>query len=252
MTDTLEKQTSSALQPMLRKLGYWASLDSDDREAVLALPHTVKALSRNSYIVREGDPTSSSCVMLSGYSIRHKIVAGGARQIVAIHMKGELVDLQNSLLGVADHSVEMLTDGRVAIIPRDEVIRLAFERPNVGKAMWFDTLVDASIFREWVANVGRRDSRTRLAHLLCEFALRLKVAGLGEETHYELPMTQEQLADATGMTSVHVNRSLKGLEADGLIGRSTPRSIQIGDWRRLASTGDFNPTYLHLNERELA
>jgi CRP-like cAMP-binding protein len=80
----------------------------------------------------------------------------------------------------------------------------------------------------------------------------LKVAGLGEETHYELPMTQEQLADATGMTSVHVNRSLKGLEADGLIGRSTPRSIQIGDWRRLASTGDFNPTYLHLNERELA
>ena len=118
--------------------------------------------------------------------------------------------------------------------------------------MWFDSLVDASLFREWVAHVGRRDSRTSHAHLLCEFALRLKVAGLGEETHYELPMTQEQLADATGMTSVHVNRSLKGLEADGLIGRSTPRSIQIGDWRRLASTGDFNPTYLHLNERELA
>lgn len=252
MNDLPEKQSCSVLQPMLRKLGYWASLDSDDRDAVLALPHTVKALDRNSYIVREGDRTTASCVTLAGYSVRHKIVSGGARQIVAIQMKGDVVDLQNSLLGVADHSVQMLTDGRVAMIPRDEIMRIAFERPNVGKAMWFDTLVDASIFREWVANVGRRDSRTRLAHLLCEFALRLKVAGLGEETRYELPMTQEQLADATGMTAVHVNRTLKGLESEGLIDRSNPRSIRIGDWRRLASTGDFNPTYLHLKERELA
>ena len=252
MADTQENQANSALQPMLRKLHYWSSLDDADRQAILALPHTIKNVGRLDYIVREGDRTTSSCVMLSGYSIRHKTVTDGARQIVAIHMKGELVDLQNSLLGVADHGVQMLTDGRVAIIPRDEIIRVAFERPNVGKAMWFDTLVDASIFREWVANVGRRDSATRLAHLLCEFALRMKVAGLGDRTGYKLPMTQEQLADATGLTSVHVNRTLKALETQGLIERPHPRAIQIGDWRKLASAGDFSPAYLHLDERELA
>ena len=118
--------------------------------------------------------------------------------------------------------------------------------------MWLDTLVDGSIFREWIANVGRRDARTRLAHLLCEFSLRLNVAGLGEQTNYELPMTQEQLADATGLTAVHVNRTLKGLEAEGLIGRSNPRVIQIGDWRKLADVGDFNSNYLHLHDDEPA
>ena len=237
---------------MVRKLEYWTKLDEMDRAAILALPHAVKSFDPHAYIVREGDVTTTSCIMLSGYSIRHKLIGDGSRQIVAIHMKGELVDLQNSLLGVADHSVQMLTPGKVAMIPRDEMIRVAFERPNVGKAMWIDTLVDASIFREWIANVGRRDSTTRVAHLLCEFSLRLKVAGLGEETDYELPMSQEQLADATGITSVHMNRTLKALEGQGLIERRHPRSIHIGDWKRLASAGDFNPAYLHLNKRELA
>jgi CRP-like cAMP-binding protein len=246
------EQTRSALMPLVRKLEYWSTLNEMDRTAILALRHTVKPFDQHTYIVREGEPTTTSCIMLSGYSMRHKVVGDGSRQIVAIHMKGELVDLQNSLLGVADHSVQMLTPGKVAMIPRDEMIRVAFERPNVGKAMWMDTLVDASIFREWIANVGRRDSATRVAHLLCEFSLRLKVAGLGEETDYELPMTQEQLADATGITSVHVNRTLKGLEAQGLIERRSPRSIHIGDWRQLASAGDFNPAYLHLKEREFA
>jgi CRP-like cAMP-binding protein len=251
MTDTREEHRHSALEPMVRKLQYWCKLDDADRQALLELPNTVKSLERGGYIVREGDQTTCSCVMLSGYSIRHKIVCHGARQIVAIHMKGELVDLQNSLLGVADHSVQMLTNGRVAMIPRDAITRIAFERPNIGRAMWFDTLVDASIFREWVANVGRRDAPTRLAHLLCEFALRLKVAGLGEQTGYVLPMSQEELADATGLTSVHVNRTLKALEAQGLIDRPNPRSIHISDWRKLASAGDFSPAYLHLEERHL-
>ena len=113
--------------------------------------------------------------------------------------------------------------------------------------MWFDTLVDSAIFSEWVANVGRRDARTRVAHLLCEFALRLKVAGLGDEVGYQLPMTQEQLGDTTGLTSVHVNRTLKQLESEGLIERVSPRAISIGDWERLADVGDFDSHYLHLH-----
>jgi CRP-like cAMP-binding protein len=242
----------SALEPMLKRLEYWREFTPEDRAAVLALPHGLKRFESHHYIVREFDRAEHSCVMLSGYAVRHKIVAGGQRQILAIHMKGELVDLQNSLLGLADHSVQMLTAGEVAMIPRAAIDQLAFERPNIGRAMWIDTLVDASIHREWIANVGRRDSQTRLAHLLCEFALRLKVAGLGEPTNYELPMTQEQLADATGLTPVHINRTLKALEQIGLIVRRTPRAIQIGDWRKLASAGDFNSAYLHLHDNEPA
>ena len=243
---------SSTLQPLVEKLAYRAELGEADRAAILSLPFTVRAMERHEFIVRERELATHSCVMLSGYSIRSKVVATGERQIVAIQMKGEVVDLQNSLLKVADHSVQMLTAGKVAMIPREEMVRLARDRPDVAQAMWIDTLVDASIFREWIANVGRRDARTRMAHLLCEFSVRLRVAGLGEDTRYELPMTQEQLADSTGLTSVHVNRTLKGLEKEGLIDRPNPRAISIGDWRKLAQVGDFDSNYLHLRDDEPA
>ena len=248
----MSRAGSTNLEPMLQKLQYWRKFSAEDREALLALPHMMKALQPHHHIVREFDRAEHSCVLISGYAVRHKIVAGGNRQILAIHMKGEMVDLQNSMLGRADHSVQMLTAGKIAMIPRAEVDRIAFERPTIGRAMWIDTLVDGSIAREWTANVGRRDAHTRIAHLLCEFALRLKAAGLGEQANYELPMTQDQIADATGLTSVHVNRTLKALEADGLIERLTPRFIQIGDWRKLADAGDFNSNYLHLHETDPA
>lgn len=242
--------TSPALEPLLHKLEYRGNFSPEDRAALLALPHLVKTVANNQYIVREGDKPTHCCLMLSGYSIRDKIVRGGLRQIIAIQIRGEMVDLQNSLLGEADCGVQMLTHGTVAMIPREEVIRIALERPAIGKAMWLDTLVDASISREWIANVGRRNARTRLAHLLCEFALRLKHAGLGAETGYELPMTQEQLGDATGLTAVHINRTLKTLEAEGLITRTSPRAVTIGDWQKLAQAGDFHSRYLHMKKND--
>ena len=242
----------SALLPLVRKLSYRTPLDEPDRSALLALSHTVKSVEAHQYIVHDGDRATHSCLLLEGFSIRHKCVGGGKRQIMAIHMRGEMVDLENSFLGKADHNVQMLTAGKVALIPKDEIVRIAFERPAVGRAMWLDTLVDASIFREWIANVGRRDAQTRVAHVLCEFALRLKHAGLGDQSGYQLPMTQEQLAKVTGLTSIHVNRSIKNLEADGLISRATPRAIVIGDWKRLADRGDFDSTYLHFKEGDPA
>lgn len=244
--------TGTTLEPLVRKLAYRVQLDGADRAAILGLPFTAKMVERHHYVVREHDITTHSCLMLSGYSVRSKVVSNGNRQIVAVHMKGDMVDLQNSLLGKADHSVQMLTSSKVALIPREAVLKLTMDRPMIARAMWIDTLVDASIFREWITNVGRRDARSRIAHLLCEFALRLRLAGIGEEKRYELPMTQEQLGDATGLTSVHVNRTIKALEADGLIERSDPRSIQIGDWRKLADVGDFDSNYLHLPENEPA
>ena len=131
-----------------------------------------------------------------------------------------------------------------------ELQRLARTSTGVGHAILTTILIEASIFREWILNVGRRDARTRMAHVLCEFAVRLEAQGLAEEYSYELPMTQEQLADVTGLTSVHVNRTLKGLEADGLIVR-TKRMVSIPNWEKMRDVGDFNERYLHL-ERQTA
>jgi CRP-like cAMP-binding protein len=240
------------LAPMLRKLSKWSSFDEQDQQAVLALPHETRSIGKGNYIVRDGDKPKRSCVLLSGFAYRHKMVGNGGRQILALHMSGDVVDLQNSLLRIADHDVQALTDAEVAFIPADAIRELAFSRPTVGMAMWYDTLVDASVHREWTANVGRRDARTRMAHLLCEFGVRLHDAGLGSLCSYEIPMTQEQLADATGLTSVHVNRTLKGLDKDGLT-RRTLRSVSISDWDTLARAGDFDTRYLHLpDEQELA
>ena len=236
-----------ALMPMLRKLRLWVNLDAADEQALLDLPHTVATVERNKAVVREGDRVSHCWLVLSGFCVRLKYVGTGGRQIVSIHMKGDLVDLQNALLGVADHTVQTLTACKMAKLPIQSIRHLTDTCPAIKDALWNDTLVDGSIHREWVANVGRRDAPTRIAHLLCEFALKLEAVNLGEQLDYELPMTQDQLADATGLTPVHVNRVLQGLEKDGLIERAAPKSVVIGNWKRLAAFGDFRPDYMHLD-----
>jgi CRP-like cAMP-binding protein len=231
---------------MLRKLRLWASLDDADERALLALPYDLVTVGKQQVVISEGDIVGHCWLLLSGYCVRYKIVGDGGRQIISIHMMGDLVDLQNALLGFADHGVQALTECRMAKIPIGAVKRLTDTRPTIKDALWYDTLVDGSIHREWVANVGRRDATTRIAHLLCEFALKLDAINPGEQLNYVLPMTQEQLADATGLTPVHVNRVLQVLVKEGLIERVTSKSVAIGDWKRLASAGDFHRAYLHL------
>jgi CRP-like cAMP-binding protein len=242
------EQPSSPLLALVAKLSTLAKLGDDDKAALLALPHTLRHLHNASYIVREGDAPTHCCLLVSGFAMRHKLVRDGARQIVNIHVAGDMVDLQNSMLGIADHNVQALTAMEGAFIPREAIVDIAFSRPSVGKALWLETLVEGSIQREWVANVGRRDAITRIAHVLCEFAYRLDAVGLGEKCNYELPMTQEQLADVVGLTAVHVNRTLKELDAQGLTSRSK-RSVVIHNLEDLAEIGDFRPTYLHLPPR---
>lgn len=235
------------LSPMLRKLRLWAHLDRAEEQALLSLPHHVITIERLEALVTDGDIVSHCCLILSGFCVRYKIVGDGGRQILSIHMVGDLVDLQNALLGVADHGIQALTQCEIARIPIEAIRRLTNAQPQIKDALWYDTLVDGSIHREWVANVGRRDGRTRVAHLLCEFALKLEAINPGDQLDYELPMTQEQLADATGLTSVHVNRVLMSLAQDGLIERVTPKSVVIGDWKKLTAAGDFSRAYLHLD-----
>jgi CRP-like cAMP-binding protein len=229
---------------MIARLDRRSPLGEADRAALLALPFTRKTLAPGSHIVRDGDPPRQCALLLTGFAYRYKITGAGGRQIISIHMPSEFVDLQNALLAVSDHSVQTLTETEVAFVPQQALRELAFTNTAIGRAFWIDTLIDASVFREWVVNVGRRDSRTRVAHLLCEFSLRLESLGLAENHRYELPMTQEQLADAVGLTSVHVNRVLKQLGADGLITRDK-RRVTIEDWERLSHVGDFSERYLH-------
>ena len=143
--------------------------------------------------------------------------------------------------------MQALTRLQTIDIDRSALQALAIKRPQLGMALWIDALVDGSIFREWVTNVGRRDGRTRIAHLLCEFAVRLKSVGLGDGRSCELPMTQEQIGDATGMTGVHVNRVLKELSAEDVIKRNK-KYISFADWERVRSIGDFSAHYLHLDQ----
>ena len=239
---------SATLAPMLRKLERRARLGAIDREALLALPHQVRSIAAGAHLIRDGDRADHCSLLLSGFAFRHKITGEGGRQVLSLHVPGDFVDLQNSLLQVSDHNVQTLTDTEVALIPRAAIRDLALERPAVGMAMWTDTLVDSAIFREWVVNVGRRDARARVAHILCEFSLRLEEAGLAVDHRYELPMTQEQLADAVGLTSVHVNRVLRQLGEEGLISRRK-RAIVIEDWGRMRLAGDFNERYLHYGAR---
>jgi CRP-like cAMP-binding protein len=233
------------LELLVRNLELRSPLPPEDREAVLNLPYTLRTLEPATYTIREADAPEHCAVLVSGFAYRQKLTGDGSRQIVALHIPGDALDFQNLFLDVSDHSIQMLTRGEVAFVYIRDLQVLARERSAVGHAILVKILVEASIFREWVLNVGRRDSRMRIAHLLCELGVRLDAEGLAEDYGYDMPMTQEQLADATGLTPVHVNRTLKALEAEGLIVRSK-RSISFPDWKRLRSAGDFNQRYLHL------
>jgi CRP-like cAMP-binding protein len=235
------------LERMLHKFERRAAMQDEDRQALLNLPHRIVQAEASRYIVREGSSPDHSVIIVSGLAYRHKLTADGSRQIVSIHIPGDFVDLEGALLNVADHNVQALTRCELALIPRAAVLRLVDNFPRIARAMWVDTLIDGSIFREWVMNIGRRDARERLAHIFCEFARRLEVAGLGSTQGYELPMTQEQLADASGLTPVHVNRTLKTMDAEGLIRRDR-KFVYIPDWERLRGVAGFSELYLHLDQ----
>ena len=233
------------LAPLVQKLRSRSPLDGGDCDRILALPHVVQRHHALSYILREGDrPLPHCCMVRTGFAFGQKLTAQGDRQIVSVRMAGELLDAQMLFLERCDHNMQALTDLELVAIQRAALQQLILARPAVARALWIDTLVDASVHREWVLNVGRRDARARIAHLLCELALRARAAGIGTETRFELPMTQEQLGDAVGLTAVHVNRTLKSLAADGVVQRDK-RFVQLCGWDEVRAIGDFNALYLH-------
>lgn len=232
--------------PLIRKLLNRSSLDDGDIAAISALPFRKRTVPASTYLLREGQLPLRCGFIVEGYAFRQKLSADGNRSIVCVMVPGDLFDVQNLLLGQSDHDVQALTRLTVAEVAIGAFRDMTMSRPGLINAMWTDGLAEAAIYREWLLNVGRRPAPARLAHLLCEFQVRLRAAGMGSDDGYELPMTQEQLGDTLGLTSVHVNRVLKTLERQGLISRKG-RQLTVLDWNSLQSAAQFNPRYLHLD-----
>ena len=235
----------SVFDALLARYERRVNLTSDERDALRALPFELCTYARHAYMVREGERAITSKLIVDGIAYRHKVTVEGSRQILSLHIVGDFIDLEGSMLPRADHNVQALTTCIMAEVPRDAVLALIERHPGVARAMWLDTLIDASVYREWVVNVGRRDARQAMCHFLCEFGRRVEAAGIADWNHYELPMTQEQLADTLGITPVHVNRVLRELSDEGVVIRHKS-FVEVPDWPRLRKIGGFNDLYLHL------
>jgi CRP-like cAMP-binding protein len=237
--------------PLIRKLESNFQLSDEERAALENLPMQVQTIKADQDIVREGDRPSRSFALLEGYTCTYKMTGHGKRQIHAFHIAGDIPDLQSLHLKVLDNSIITLTPCRVGFIQHEALRDLCRRQPRLAEAFWRETLIDAAIFREWMTNIGRREAYSRLAHILCEWVVRLQAVGLVQDHTCDLPITQNELADAMGITIVHVNRVLQALRGDGLITLNGGR-LEVLDWEQLQQVGDFDPMYLHLDPPEAA
>ncbi|WP_114189482.1 Crp/Fnr family transcriptional regulator [Microvirga aerophila] len=237
--------------PLIRKLESIFTLTDDERQALLDLPLQVVAIKADQDIVREGDRPSRSFTILSGFSCTYKMTGNGRRQIVNFSIAGDIPDLQSLHLKVLDISIATISPCRVGFITHEALWDLCTRHPRITAAFWRETLVEGAIFREWVLNVGQREAYHRMAHILCELVVRLRAVGLVQDHACTLPITQSEFADAIGTSTVHVNRVLQELRADGLIELKGDR-LNIPDWEKLKQVGDFDPTYLHLEQDQAA
>ena len=234
--------------PLVRKLSRFADLTSGERDQIGAwCAHPVSLKAHNS-VIREGDRPEATCLMLSGWACRYKDLRDGSRQIVDLLLPGDMCDLHGFLLASADHSIAVLSDAVAALVPSAEILAGLDREPRLVKALWWSTLVTEGITREWVVNVGQRNAVTRIAHLMCELWTRADVVGILEGGALGFPLTQGTIGHATGLTDVHVNRSLRMLREEGLA-TLTGRRLIIPDFARLASFAGFDPTYLQLHRR---
>ena len=231
---------------LIRKLRSISPLTDDEKQCLATLPFSTRSVGADQDIVREGDRPSECCLVVEGFLCRYKLTNKGKRQIFSFHLPGDIPDLQSLHLKVMDHSLMTLTPSQLAFIPHDSLTRVMHRCPRVADLLWRDTLIDAAVFREWMMGMGRRLAPARVAHVLCEVLVRMRAVGLTKGDACELPITQAELGDALGLSTVHVNRSLQELRGKGLI---TLRGsiLTVENWEGLKKAGAFDPTYLHLN-----
>lgn len=231
---------------LVRKLERYAKLSADDRAALDELVRqNVRRLRAREDIIREGERPTHISLILQGWACRYKVLEDGRRQIISFFLPGDLCDLNVFVLRQMDHSIGAITPLAYAEVRREAFDSVA-DRPRVIQAMWWDSLVMAAVQREWTVNLGQRTAFERVAHLLCELFIRLRAVGLTHGSRCELPVTQAELADAIGLTPVHVNRTLQELRAQGLIVLQG-KELTIPDLERLKDASLFNDNYLHLD-----
>lgn len=231
--------------PLIRKLGRFVPLTKPEHDALEHLCLNPKSYERGTELIAEGDRPTSVFLIMEGWAFRFKHLADGSRQIAAYLIPGDLCDVQIFLFEKMDHSIGLLSDAKVVKIPAAKILDIMDRFPRIERALLWATLVDEATLREWLLNVGQRSAKQKLAHLFCELCIRLQVVGLVDDCGtFVLPPIQAELGDTTGMTTVHVNRSLQSLRADGLISTANG-NLTILDFKKLAKFAGFEKDYLH-------
>jgi len=234
------------IEPLLKRLRATTDISPGDEQFISDLPIATKRLDGGEIIVSYGDRPSACCLVIDGFVIRSKIVADGQRQILAFHQPGDIPDLQSLFLHVLDHDVSTLNECLLGFIPHTAMRELVTSRPMIAHALWRDTLVDASIFREWICNIGQRSALSRLGHVVLEIYKRLKLIGRVDGTSFYFPATQVVFAESIGTSVVHMNRVVQELRGLGIL-ELNRGWITILDEAKLTAVSDFDELYLHLD-----
>lgn len=235
------------MERFLRRITLRSDMTAAERQAILSLPGELAEAGPQRDLVGPGQYTSFACLVVSGLAARFDQLGNGQRQFTALHIPGDMCDLHSVPAPVAGWGIQALTRTIYLKVPHEALRALIAERPAIALAFWRDTIVDASILAKWISALGRRSAEARLAHLLCEVAMRLEQSGEGERSRFKLRATQIHIADFLGISTVHVSRSLQNLKARGLI-VAEDYVYQVPDFEALARFADFDPAYLLLDE----
>jgi CRP-like cAMP-binding protein len=231
--------------PLLRKLANFTALSEAESAAVEECCKDVQEFGTHEDVITQGDRPGGVKLLLDGFACRYKMLEDGRRQIVAFFVPGDLCDLRVFILKRMDHSIGAIAPSRVATIAPDNVLKLMHDYPTLTRALWWSTLVEEAIAREWIVNVGQRNARERLAHLFCELLYRFRAVGLSEGLSCTLPLTQVELAETLGLSPVHINRSLQELRRRKLI-TLNGGTLTIQNLQALEELSLFDADYLHL------
>jgi CRP-like cAMP-binding protein len=229
---------------LTRKLSRWVKFDDAERAALDKLVLATRPVVRGQHLIREGDDPAHVFLILDGWAQRYKVLPDGKRQIVAFLMPGDLCDTHVFILEKMDHSISMMSPGRVVSIPADDMMALIDSYPRIAQALWWCTLVDEGILREWLVNLGTREAYARIAHLFCELYVRAGAVAQGGNGDFFMPLTQADVGEALGLTAIHVNRTIKALKQNGLVDPAKSR-LRMLDFDALKAVAGFDGAYLH-------
>jgi CRP-like cAMP-binding protein len=219
----------------------------EEEKAVLAEAAVLRRYGPHQDLAQEGEPSDGLKIVLAGLACRYKVLPDGRRQIVAYFVPGDMCDVALFASTRMDHSIGSLSNLEIGIISKERVSFLVRRYPRILQALCWAVVVEGSISREWLVNVGHRTALERTAHLFCELYVRLSAVGLAQEGRCELPLTQMDLADTLALSAVHVNRTLMEMRRAQLVSLQN-RVLHIPSWDALSQAAGFDPAYLHLDE----